>query len=119
MKRLLALLLALAASEAHADPINNYSTTTPDCADFSRMLTVTAAKPDGSGRLYRLTVKLLTVGAPDMNAQAAALIPLLQTKYDDPTAPASNALPYKTWASPLNWLVLGKSVLGVGCAQPQ
>lgn len=115
---LLVLLLALAASEARADPINNYTTQTPVCDDFSKMLTVTAAKPDGTGRLYRMTVKLLTVGAPDMDTQAQALIPLLQTKYDDPTAPASNSLPYKTWASPLNWFVLGKSTLGVGCSQP-
>jgi hypothetical protein len=117
MKLLLVLLTVLGAGTALADPINNYSTTTPVCADFSKMLVVTAAKPNG--QRYRLSVRLQEVGAPDLNTQAAALVPLLQTKFDNPLVPSSDSLPFKTWASPLGWFVLGKSVLGAGCGTPQ
>lgn len=111
------VLLGGTLNGALAEPIRSYTTTTTVCADFSKMLTVTAAKQDG--RRYRLSVRLLEVGAPDLNAQAAALVPLLQAKFDDPQAPSSDALPFKTWASPVDWFVLGKSITGAGCDQPQ
>lgn len=104
--------MTVAAMSASAQ---TYTTDTSHCVSGAMVGRdyVTLTMADQRSRKYLMTVAKQP--GPPVPDQAKPIAPLLQSKVVDPTAPPFDTLGFLHTASPLGWLVLGRSYIGGGC----